>query len=116
MPPTKKSQLLRRVVLMSYQSLWEKRSIKTVENLSTLSGVDEKELKDLFLSELKTTATNYLERQKLFYAFQILEENPDILICELSAQFDYKPNKFRNLFSKWFGLTPTEFKKIAKKK
>lgn len=66
---------------------------------------------DLFQKATKSTFTDYVIRLRMNRAEQLLKES-DLSINEISGVVGYKDyNYFNRAFKKWFGITPTNYRK-----
>ena len=70
-----------------------------------------------FKKELGTTPSHYISIQRLRYAKQLLLNNSDYTITQVSELCGYSnPFYFTNLFREYSGMSPTEFRKFHLKK
>jgi two-component system response regulator YesN len=66
---------------------------------------------DLFQKAMRSTFTDYVTRLRMKKAEQLLAENK-LSILEISHHIGYKDyNYFSKVFKKWYGLTPSGYRK-----
>lgn len=71
----------------------------------------------LFKEETGTNFSDYLTELRINRAKQLLDEDPDRNIKEISIESGYSnPNYFSRIFKKWTGSTPTERRQETQRK
>lgn len=92
------------------------KDIKSLDELTERFGISKSYICRLFKKQTGMTIIEYINRLKIQYAYQLLQET-DIPINEISVQSGFKTViYFNRIFKKIVGDTPKNARKIAKTK
>ena len=99
-------------IVKSIISLVEQNMNKnySLSEISCFYGLSQPYIRKIFKKYTGSSYNKYVLEQKILFAKQILQENPDILIKDVADALGYEQFYFSTVFNKNTGMTPTEYK------
>ncbi len=83
----------------------------SIEDLAKEIHLSESRFKIWFKQHTGFTPIDYIQRQRIFLAIKIINEQPDISITKLAYSLNFStPQYFSTVMKKYTGKTPTEIK------
>ncbi len=103
------SQCVQKAVEFINNNLFKKLDLTTIAKHSYVSKCT---LTNKFKNELKITIHEYIQKQKLFKAEQMLK-NSDLSVAEISQKLGFSEQfYFSRCFKQNFGISPREYRKL----
>lgn len=85
------------------------RQAPTIKQLAVLVGVNEFKLKTSFKKIFQTTIHNYVIKKRMQTAYDMMQENPTLLVRQVALEVGYQnPSHFSAAFKAYFGYGPSE--------
>ncbi len=87
----------------------------SLESTAEIVNISPYYFSKLFKEEAGTNFSDYLTDLRINRAKELLNQDPDMNIKEISIEAGYSnPNYFSRIFKKWTGMTPTEMRDAIK--
>ncbi len=87
----------------------------SLESTAEIINISPYYFSKLFKEETGTNFSDYLTDLRISRAKELLNQDPDMNIKEISIEAGYSnPNYFSRIFKKWTGMTPTEMRDVIK--
>ena len=111
-PDSASSRVLRAIMQLS----WERRSPKKIPYYAAMCGMSASRFAVVFREATGKTPTEFLEDKRMEDAKELLEKSP-LIVSEIASSVGYNDALyFSRIFSRHFGMPPTEYRKRVRAK
>lgn len=103
----KEYSIVKSIIALVEQNMDKNYSLSEISSFYDLS---QPYIRKIFKKYTNTSYNKYVQEQKILFAKQMMQRDPDILIKDIADALGYEPFYFSTVFNKNTGMTPTEYK------